>query len=417
MRSNDNGLLEGNVFEASSFRLLKSKAVYGSNANGKSNVAKAMGAFVMMVSRSVAEEQLPEIIWNDRFKLITDWDDQPIFFQLTFLHEAVAYRYGFQILQGKVSYEWLYSGNDTDQVEYFMRNGKTLNLNGDYFKDIDSFVKQVALENSELLRADSLFLTASALTGSKFTGGLRDQIRTIITVDGLNDQMVIDYAMKRFMSGNEDQKKIITNFLKRADTSIEGLNIDELTDELMPKSLARNLKNMVKESDRKVISLFSFHSRYDENGVFKDKLQVPFAEWESEGTSKLFSVGTVILEALLEGRTIVIDEFEARLHPNLSLKILQMFHNKHTNRKNAQLIFITHDSGLLRRAGLRRDQICLVNKDKYGISSLKTLIEFKGVRKDASYEKEYLNGTYTAIPFLDEMELFEFDANGLQEAQ
>ena len=100
------------------------------------------------------------------------------------------------------------------------------------------------------------------------------------------------------------------------------------------------------------------------------------------------------------------------MHPNLTLKIVSLFNNESTNPKNAQFIFATHDTGLLRRADLRRDQISLVNKDQYGISELSTLIEFKGVRKDSSYEKEYLNGTYSAVPFLDALDHIQMQNTG-----
>ena len=108
------------------------------------------------------------------------------------------------------------------------------------------------------------------------------------------------------------------------------------------------------------------------------------------------------------GNTLVIDEFDARLHPNLTKKIVQIFNSIRTNPKGAQLIFVTHDSNLLNANVLRRDQICFVDKDKLGVSSLRTLVEFKGVRNDASFEKAYLNGEYGAVPFLNRFEqIFE----------
>ena len=82
LRPNDSGLEENNVFESSGFRLLKSKAIYGGNASGKSNLAKAIGAFTIMVSKSVSQEGIPKLIWDDRYKLISVWDSQPVFFSI-----------------------------------------------------------------------------------------------------------------------------------------------------------------------------------------------------------------------------------------------------------------------------------------------------------------------------------------------
>lgn len=405
LRSNDSGLEENNVFENSSLRLLKSKAIYGGNASGKSNLIKAFAAFSAMVSKSVIREDLAQEIWNDRFQLITDWDEQPVFLQYIFLYNNVIYRYGFQILKNKVSYEWLYSNGKDKEIEYFMRTPDNLIIDKSHLAGLDFFIQQALQGNNELYRADSLFLTAAALNGNKLLASLRDQIRCVMLVDGVYDDSAIQYAMNKLINGTEEQKAAIKNLMNAADTGIEGLEIGELPDHLLDKSIsAKADQSSIDKTGKKYVSLFSLHSRYDENGEFKDQIVVPFGKWESEGSGKLFGIGSLILDALTYGRTILIDEFDARFHPNLTLKIVQLFHNKKTNPQNAQIIFVTHDAGLLRRAELRRDQICLIDKDKYGISSLTTLIEFKGVRKDASYEKEYLNGSYSAVPFLDRMD-------------
>jgi uncharacterized protein len=385
----------GNVVDIESFRLLKSKAIYGGNASGKSNLAKAISAFGVMVSRSVAEEGLCRQIWNDRFQLITNWDDQPVYFQYVFLMKKKVYRYGFQILQDKISYEWLYSGIKNNETEYFLRTPDDVKIDENFIKEYNEFIKRWREGSNELFRADSLFLTAGALNGNTLLAELRDKIRNIMTVDGVNDRAAIQYAMRHLIKGSASEKTAIKRLLAVADTGIEDIE---------PREMTENNSNDVSQSQIKPINLFSFHSRYDEDGNFVDRIAVPFGEWESEGTGKLFGLGALILNALKEGRPIVIDEFDARFHPNLTLKIVELFNSNKTNPKNAQIIFITHDSGLLRRASLRRDQICLIDKDKYGLSSITNLIEFKGVRKDASYEKEYLNGTYSAVPFLEEID-------------
>lgn len=407
LRPNDSGMEEGNVAQMAGLRLLKSKAIYGGNASGKSNLAKAFSAFTVMVSRSVAEEGISRQIWNDRFQLITDWDDQPIFFQYIFLVKNKIYRYGFQIVKGRVTYEWLYSGVKKEEREYFMRSPEGLKVNENYIKGYTEFVKRGVDGTNELFRPDSLFLTAAALNGHKLLGDIRNNIRSIMAVDGMDDANASNYAMRHLIQGAGTKRNAIKRFLSLADTGIEDLETRELPEHLIDKSF---IKEMTKDGD-KAMGLYSLHSRYDEYGIFVDKVPVPFGEWESEGTGKLFGVGTLILDALSDGRVIIIDEFDARFHPNLTLKLVELFNKAESNPRNAQLIFITHDAGLLRRAELRRDQICLVDKDKYGISKLTNLIEFKGVRKDASYEKEYLNGSYSAVPFLAEMDWVLMEKN------
>ena len=204
--------------------------------------------------------------------------------------------------------------------------------------------------------------------------------------------------------GTEEEKSSIKKLLNAADTGIEDLEIVEFQEGRLKKQLTKKSKETINDNSKVLKGLFSLHSRYDEKGVFYDKISVPFGEWESEGTGKLLSIGALVLEALNNGRTLIIDEFDARFHSNLTLKILELFHDKDSNPRNAQLIIVTHDTGLLRRAKLRRDQNCFVNKDYYGLSSIRTLIEYKGVRKDASYEKEYLSGNYSAVPSLDKID-------------
>lgn len=405
-RTNDGGLEEGNVFETDGFRLLKSKAVYGSNASGKSNLGKAISAFSLMIVNSVSREDISQMIWNDRFQLISEWEEQPVFFQYSFIVHSIIYRYGFQILSNNVVYEWLFGkGEGEGEVLYFMRNPEGLKIEEKYFSGSSIYMDLALNGDNELFRPDSLFLTGAALNGNKFAASLRNAITSAMIVDGTDDRMGIQSAMRDLDKGTEEEKLALIQLMKAADTGVEDLRIFRMSDNILEKHFTKDTRKKIMENEKENIqTLFSFHSKYDDEGKIVEQIHVPFGKWESEGTAKLLGIGALILKSLRMGRTMIIDEFDARIHPNLTLKFLQLYNSKDTNPLNAQLIFITHDSGLLRRAELRRDQICFVNKDKYGISTLKTLIEYKGVRKDASYEKEYLNGSYDAVPYLKEMD-------------
>lgn len=134
----------------------------------------------------------------------------------------------------------------------------------------------------------------------------------------------------------------------------------------------------------------------------------PFSMMESEGTLKLFELSPFVFEALKENRPLIIDEFDARFHPLLTKKIIELFNSK--QNLSSQIIFITHDTNLLSADFLRRDQIEFVEKDKYGASHLYSLVQFKGIRNTASFEKDYINGKYGAIPFLGDLKkLLNFD--------
>ena len=124
---------------------------------------------------------------------------------------------------------------------------------------------------------------------------------------------------------------------------------------------------------------------------------------ESEGTQKLFELSPYIYDAIREQEVIVVDEFDARFHPLLTRKIVELFNS--TENQGAQLIFTTHDTNLLSSNLLRRDQIEFVEKDRFGASHLYSLVEFKGIRKTASFEKDYIQGKYGAIPFLGDFSI------------
>ena len=120
--------------------------------------------------------------------------------------------------------------------------------------------------------------------------------------------------------------------------------------------------------------------------------------------NKLFNISGPIFDVLNEGGLLVVDELDASLHPLLTLAITKLYNSNEFNKNNAQLIFATHDTNLLNHGNYRRDQIYFVEKDQYGASDIYSLVEYKEdgktIRKDRSFEKDYIDGRYGAIPFI-----------------
>ena len=117
-----------------------------------------------------------------------------------------------------------------------------------------------------------------------------------------------------------------------------------------------------------------------------------------------------ILDTLQAGTVLIIDELDARLHPLLTQAIVKLF-NSITNSKNAQLIIVTHDVSLLTNQLFRRDQIWFTEKNQYGATDLYSLSSLLGVRKTASFGKDYILGKYGAIPFIGDTKLLYCDGN------
>jgi AAA15 family ATPase/GTPase len=180
----------------------------------------------------------------------------------------------------------------------------------------------------------------------------------------------------------------------------------------MPQDLKDFLLNQVKDDDE-VVNLKTSHTQRNINGKSVSEKIFKLKD-ESEGTQKLILLSGPIIDVLINGKTLIIDEIEARLHTHLTRKLIKLFSSKETNKKNAQLIFATHDTNLLSNKLFRRDQIWFVEKDPFSASHLYSLAEIKitdgKVRNDASFEEDYLQGRYGAIPLLGELRQIFIDS-------
>ncbi|NJN77602.1 MAG: ATP-binding protein [Saprospiraceae bacterium] len=127
---------------------------------------------------------------------------------------------------------------------------------------------------------------------------------------------------------------------------------------------------------------------------------------ESTGTKTVLILGGLLLETLEKGGIVFIDELDTSLHTYLAKLLVMLFQNQKVNNKNAQLIFISHDTNLLDRTLLRKDQIWFTEKDEQGVTELISLQDFTDVRQNTPYEKWYLAGKFGALPNLKSIEKF-----------
>lgn len=383
-----------NVFAINNdISLLKTKAIYGANASGKSNVIKALGSFIRIIKDSVKEEKVLNLI--DSFQLSTETENKPTFFQLIFRIEKTRYRYGFEADEKSIKSEWLFSTPNKREQPLFIREGNIIldDINKTHFEE--GVMYQKLFENSKdpIFTDTSLFLTHLSSTGfGKLSKQIIKTISSISIISGLGHQGM--YGIAGDSLSDSVKKKFILNFLKKADIGIEDLDTVEITNENLPE----NIEDLVKEDLKKGKHIVSSRTKYNAELKPAGKNDFSFSMQESEGTKKMFELSPFIYRSMKEGTPLIIDEFDSRFHPLLTKKIVELY-NSFENKKS-QLIFSTHDTNLLSSDLLRRDQIDFVEKDKYGASHLYTLVEINGVRNDASFEKDYIQGKYGAIPFL-----------------
>ncbi|MBP6811544.1 MAG: ATP-binding protein [Saprospiraceae bacterium] len=402
-----------NVFKADTkLNLLKSKAIYGQNASGKSNIIKALVTFLMIVRHSVKSEEVISKLASP-FQLNATNSEKPTFFQIILCvspkeGETALYRYGFEVKDGKIVTEWLFGKIGREEVPFFTRQGMDIQAYN-RFREAKKFAGLSQSGDNEIFRDNSLFLTAVSAMGGTFAKSITEIISDITIVMGLGDPR-IKSALQEILKDKEAKESILA-LMRAADfdiDNIESLDSDS-EDQGPPDDMPDELKELFRQGKiKKTPSFVTQRPVFGHKGEKVSILTTDFDEWESEGTKKLFYLSAFLLQTLKDGDVLFIDEFDARLHPLLTKKIVQLFNSNDTNPKGAQLIFVTHDTNLLKANLLRRDQICFVNKDKFGISTLRTLVEYKGVRNDASYDKDYLSGKYAAVPFLNRLDqIFE----------
>ena len=402
-----NELSENNIIKLSEKQsLLKCKAIYGANASGKSNIVKALIRFITTIKTSVKDEKILDKI--DSFKLSTETENEPSYFQLIFEVNKIQYRYGFEATDKIIKSEWLFGTPNEREVTFFIReNNSIIDINEKHFDEghkLNSLFKENEGEN-EVFRDNSLFLSAVAAMNGKLSKQIVNVISSITVLSGLEDKQL--FNISRSLLKNSENKNEITDFLKIADVGINSLELIEITKDNLSKDAPESLIKEL-EQGNKIGLVISSHDKFNSEKEKVGEVTLQFQSSQSQGTIKMFELSSFIIKSIKNGETLVIDEFDARFHPLISKKIVELFNS--IENKTSQLIFVTHDTNLLSADLLRRDQIDFVEKDKFGESHLYTLVQFKGIRNTASFQKDYIKGKYGAIPFLGDFnELFYTD--------
>ncbi|MFW6233588.1 MAG: AAA family ATPase [Nanoarchaeota archaeon] len=192
-----------------------------------------------------------------------------------------------------------------------------------------------------------------------------------------------------FIYNNSKYKEKIMELLESCDLGIVDLEVKKKSEEDIPIDLPKKFhKYLMTEFDIKFI-----HEQ--ENGNKIERISFDYNE-ESSGTQKIFDIAGSILDSLENNKVLFIDELEKSLHPLLMEHIVKIFNGK--KNKNSQLIFTTHNTELLDLNILRRDQIWFMEKDPNKDTSLISIFDFKGIRKDLDIKKAYYSGRFGAIP-------------------
>jgi uncharacterized protein len=360
-------------------RLLRSAAIYGPNAAGKSNLLRAMQTMRRIVLTSQQELAALPVV---PFRFDGTSQREPTLFEVVILLDGVRYQYGFSATADRVHDEWLFAFPKGRAQRWFERSiADKPNVQQFSFGDNLNGDKEVWRRAT---RHNSLFLTtASSLNSAQLLPIYHWFERNFVNL-GL-DQHYPMTSITKIGDGAAGQP--LLDFLRAADLAVEAIRLKE---EQTP-----NLGAV----ERVFSSLRIDNVRLVHQSADGAEVELGLAD-ESEGTQKMFAFAGPWLDALAAGRTLAVDELHDNLHPLLVRYLVELFHSPKTNPKGAQLIFTTHETSILSQDIFRRDQIWFCERDEHQATRLFPLTDFHPRKGLENLERSYLSGRYGALPYL-----------------
>lgn len=354
--------------------LLPVSAIYGPNGGGKSNLLMALSCVISTIVNPVNElgknQTVP--ILQQQVRAI------PFAFDSESSHEPTEFRLFFRVGQNEYCY-YIAFLNDTVESEYLFRKAVTSKKSATIFEREGNDITLGYSINRKGMNTDvnpkMPYLSFLAINYNiPVINEVISWFEGCIIRNYANP--IVEYQL--MLNSNEVWKKQFISALNDMDIDITDYRYDEENNQVY-------LKRRVDNKDYEIL--------YME---------------ESEGTRKLISALPVLLLALRDGRLVIIDELDAKLHPKLLRYVIALFKNKEINKHGAQLLFTSHDMSTLKNTVFRRDEIwfaCENDAHESEIYSLHDLRSEDGsrIKNTASYDKQYLEGRYGADPYLRNM--------------
>lgn len=349
--------LEGNLFSVDGEQMLKSVALFGANASGKSNVIKAIRACVNMV-RSSHNYNVDTRFAISPFKF-EDYANKPSSFYIRFLLNGVEYEYSFSFMHDEIITETLY---------YYPNGRKSLVFSRDESRGTE---KKDIYEFKTVIK------------------------RPFDVADNTSKKTL--YISRASQMDREIAQKIFLFFCNDIVLDYQVANIDSL-DNLF-KERKEQMLEVLRTADSDIIDFKIQNNAITTFHRTNPSVAFDFETEESEGTKTLFRMMVRMIGIIHEGKMLLVDEIDNSLHTQLVEFVIGMFnHSDH-----AQLIYTTHNTHLLNTDFQRRDQVYFVNKREDGSSDLYSLFDFKDFRDTLDMEKAYLQGRFDAIPTISNL--------------
>jgi AAA15 family ATPase/GTPase len=376
--------------------ILRSSAIYGANASGKTNLIKAMQFMKALVAESATMIKPGQSFTLKPFLLDAETASEPSSFEMTFISENIRYQYGFSLTAHRIIKEYLLVYKTFKPQNWFERN-----FDAKSGKDIYEFgtgLKGPKNVWENATRDNALFLSMAVQLNSEPLKPVFNWLVNDLIIFNERTPLLPHFTLQ--MLNQPEGKKSILDFINQADISLADIQVNK---KKVPTQMlhfdAKEGKTEIRQQEVENNELLFHHKTEEGSAVFE------FMD-ESHGTRNLLILSGPIIDIIKNGRTLIVDELESGLHPLLLKELVNLFHQP-SAKTNAQLIFTTHNTNLLDAPGVfRRDQIWLVEKDEAQATHFISLAEFSP-RKNEAKENGYLSGRYGAVPFLKEWQIIK----------
>lgn len=377
--------------------LLRSAVVYGANASGKTNLLLAINTMRSLVVNNNELQPGDLIKLAVPFKFEPNWANRPSKFEISFIHQDIKYTYGFSVDQQKVQEEYLFYYPNKRKALIFRREG-------DKYKFTRDKEEQNTLAGRTI--SNHLYLSSSAGWNYKETSPVFEWFKRYLIIRGMTESNPewLQYTAKKLLN-NDNSSNYIKKLIQQADLGIDRLKVvlRQIDRVELPEDMPDDLKDLL---DKQEVFSVNCRHRIEDDLCQVSEYYLPLSQ-ESKGTVRMMELAGYWLETLQNGYVLIVDELDNSLHPQLMRFLVQLFHDPTQNKKNAQLIFSTHDTHLLRLDFFRRDQIWFTEKDSQSFQTeLYSLFDIKA-RNDENIARGYLTGRYGAMPNLGSGIIFE----------
>ena len=384
---------QGVVVSYPDYNVLTAAVVYGANASGKTKLFQAFKFMTDMVYELARENKYD---WKKQyapFSLSEDMDDESSSFEVVFLLNGIQYRYGFEIDGEKVLSEWLYR-KKKDEVCILYRDDIELTSHGTYISS------EIAnnLRKAKMVRDDTLFLAVLAVWNDRFAKKIVGWFARCNVLSASTSRFS-GYSLKQL---NSPMKEQILQFMQSADFNIDDMFIRETDTEKIPEEFRRFIKKENGENPKFIDGVMVQHKTFDKNGLSHGKALLWLEDDESYGTYRMFALSAPVIDTLQDGKVLFVDEIDNGLHSDLLSAIVALFSSPQINKHGAQLIINTHNRDLInnRIGGFQADQIWIAEKDRFGVATLKPLLNYR-VESGHSIGEMFREGRFGGIPYLN----------------